>query len=71
MAPYPNLDLSIGSAITFAEDCWIIDSYPPLSTVLLHKPTTHDQIVAAIDDLTPIEPIVAPSAVCASDIVCL
>ena len=69
MAPHPNLDLSIGSAVTFADDHWIIDAYPSLSTVLLHKPTTDDQIVASIDDLTPVEPAVAPLTVCASDIV--
>jgi putative transposase len=69
MAPHPNLDLSIGSAVTFADDHWIIDGYPSLSTVLLHKPTTDDQIVASIDDLTPVEPAVAPLTVCASDIV--
>jgi len=69
MAPHPNLDLSIGSAVTFADDHWIIDGHPSLSTVLLHKPTTDDQIVAPIDDLTPIEPVGEPSTVCASDIV--
>jgi len=69
MAPHPRLDLSIGSAVMFADDHWIIDGHPSLSTVLLHKPTTHDQIVAPIDDLTPIESVVEPSTVYASDIV--
>ncbi len=69
MAPHPNLDLSMGSAVTFADDHWIINGYPSLSAVLLHKPTTDEQLIASIDDLSPMESVVAPSAVCASDIV--
>lgn len=69
MAPHPNLNLAIGSAVTFADDHWIINGYPSLSTVLLRKPTTDNQIVASIDDLAPVETVVVPSTVCASDTV--
>ena len=51
----PNdLDLSLGAAVTFDDNVWVIQAYQSLTSVLLHHRISGDSVVAPIEALSPV-----------------